>query len=354
MPLDSPALERQVVDGRDRLFRYMAARDFAGPDPYDALTSPLAALAKRPRLRQALLQVNRRSPIDLRPVLRTRRLRMATTLGLVVSGLVRRSQPDDGPLLETMAAELRRRKVDAAWGYEFDVQTRWGYYPAGSPNIVATAFVLEGLHDAGQVGDTAEGLAAWLSGPMRHPQGFIRYVPGDESLIHNGNLLGARSLDRVAPRHPAVAEAVAVTVAAQQADGTWPYGQAPNLSWVDSFHTAYVLACLADLEWVDGAPAALDRGIEAWASTCFELDGTPRYYAGKAGSADANNVATAVETLARFQDRNERCRALLPGAIRAALAMQRSDGAIVTGRAKVPYMRWNQASMFRALAEVAR
>jgi len=34
--------------------------------------------------------------------------------------------------------------------------------------------------------------------------------------------------------------------------------------------------------------------------------------------------------------------------------MQRSDGAIVTGRAKVPYMRWNQASMFRALAEVAR
>ena len=31
------------------------------------------------------------------------------------------------------------------WGYPWDVQTRWSFYPAGSPNVVVTAFAASGL-----------------------------------------------------------------------------------------------------------------------------------------------------------------------------------------------------------------
>ena len=34
------------------------------------------------------------------------------------------------------------------WGYPWDTQTRWSYYPGGSPNVVATAFSANALAEA--------------------------------------------------------------------------------------------------------------------------------------------------------------------------------------------------------------
>ena len=36
-------------------------------------------------------------------------------------------------------------QAPVAWGYPFDVQTRWSFYPAGSPNVVVTSFAVQGL-----------------------------------------------------------------------------------------------------------------------------------------------------------------------------------------------------------------
>ncbi len=38
-----------------------------------------------------------------------------------------------------------------AWGYPFDVQTRWSFYPAGSPNVVVTSFAVQGLLEGSAV-----------------------------------------------------------------------------------------------------------------------------------------------------------------------------------------------------------
>ena len=37
--------------------------------------------------------------------------------------------------------------IDRAWGYEFDVQTRWSFYPARTPNIIVTTFVANAFLD---------------------------------------------------------------------------------------------------------------------------------------------------------------------------------------------------------------
>ena len=42
----------------------------------------------------------------------------------------------------------------------------------------------------------------------------------------------------------AARSAVDYTVTRQRSDGAWPYGEAPGLSWIDGFHTGYVLDCL--------------------------------------------------------------------------------------------------------------
>jgi len=279
---------------------------------------------------------------------------MSKALALFCSGLVRAPQlPEARQRATTLAAQLRQGVVSGAWGYEFDVQTRWAYYPAGSPNIIATSFVIEAGHDLGDPIWSDE-TRAWFERRMVQPDGYIRYVPDSDRLIHNASMLGARALHRIAPGHPAVAAAVETTLASQRPDGLWAYGAGAGLGWVDNFHTAYVLTALADLPDPTGSVApALARGVAAWLNRCFERDGTPRYYADRPGPTDVHNLATSVYALARLARVDPACRQLLPGACAALLRHQRADGAFVATPRGPAYMRWNQGHAYLALASVA-
>jgi hypothetical protein len=42
----------------------------------------------------------------------------------------------------------------------------------------------------------------------------------------------------------AAGAAVRYSTIRQRPDGSWPYGERPNLAWVDNFHTGYVLDAL--------------------------------------------------------------------------------------------------------------
>ena len=90
-----------------------------------------------------------------------------------------------------------------AWGYPFDVQTRWSFYPAGSPNVVVTSFAVQGLLDgAAGSGQThlharATVAAQWVLDELwSEPGGFFAYHPTAEVNIHNANLLGALCVHR--------------------------------------------------------------------------------------------------------------------------------------------------------------
>lgn len=347
--------EISTRDALERLDSYVRAADYTGPDPYDGLQSPLARVARGRRSRQFIVQAVKRLPFDARPMLGVRPTRMAKALALFCSGLTDAPYlPDAAARADKLVSELRSNRTDGAWGYEFDVQTRWGFYPAGSPNIIATAFVVEALHDASSVAPD-DPARPWLVEQMLHPAGFVRYTPDSDRLIHNANVLGARALYRLQPGHPAVAPAVAATVAAQRPDGLWSYGEGAGLEWVDNFHTAYVLLAMRDLADTHGdAAAALDRGIAAWVARCFEPDGRPRYYADRRGPQDVHNVATAVHALVTFAATHSECARVLPGALTALLAMQRRDGAFVARPGTPAYMRWNQGHAFRALAAASK
>ena len=71
-----------------------------------------------------------------------------------------------------------------AWGYPWDMQTRWSFYPAGSPNIVATAFASSGLLEA--------------AGPCARPDFAARAGRG-RPLGAGGALDRARRVFRLSP-----------------------------------------------------------------------------------------------------------------------------------------------------------
>ena len=93
--------------------------------------------------------------------------------------------------------------------------------------------------------------------------------------MHNANLLACSVVVRTSalrdePLDERVAAAVATSVEAQRADGSWAYSAGPVGDWVDNFHTGYVLESLGRCAaLVEGLDPALERGFDYWERELF-------------------------------------------------------------------------------------
>jgi hypothetical protein len=329
----------------------METREWRGADPYDGLSSPVARVLRGTVARQILQQAVRRSPINLRPLLAIAPRRMAAATGLAASAAARLA---DDPYWKdqldrlarwTVTAQLRNGRFKGLWGYEFDVQTRWGFYAAGSPNIIATSFAAHGSLDAGALGSLQlEELGRGLLQQFWR-DGFFAYTPTSRTLIHNANLFGAALAARLSSIEQLDAQlrsdlldtaafATRTTIAGQRADGSWPYGEGQRLGWVDGFHTAYNLLSLDRIVALTGCDAeqALERGARFYFEHLF-ADGVPLYYRDWVGGPrDVNNVATGL-------------RAAVWGAQRGYAPMDLPTNVLDHLRAEF----WDPAGYFRAI-----
>ena len=258
-----------------------------------------------------------------------------------------------------------------AWGYPWDTQTRWSHYPGGSPNVVATAFSANALAEAAVTFDEpawrarAERAARWVACELFLPEeGYFAYHGHSDRLVHNANLLGAALVHELAPEAPGAPEAVRIATArtldAQRDDGTWPYGEAAGLEWVDGFHTGYVLDSLCRLEGVDPRiPSAIERGARVYMSDFFDSEGRARLWRGKRYPEDSHSAGTGMTVLTRLAQRD-----LVPTETVSRVAqytlmdmMHRNCHAIFRrqrwGTTRVFYIRWCDAPVALGLASAA-
>jgi hypothetical protein len=376
---EGESLRLDALHAADRLRQWLESNDLRGYDPYDALRSPLLSrLATGRRRRQLAIQALRRLPFNARPVLGIRPYANAKGLGLIAQAAAKLfAATDDAAwrqLAERAASDAVALKLETdtgvAWGYPFDVQFRWGFYAAGSPNVIATVFTANSLLTTGailersDVTDVAAGTAPFVESLFIEAEGgFFAYVPGNPTPIHNANVLAAALRRKLAGRDerlPDVEAAVEFTLTRQRPDGSWPYGEGPGLAWIDGFHTAYVLAALQDLyvsTGRDDVEQALRRGTSFYIERLFDPDGTPRYLAHRSHPLDAHNAATAIATLSRLARYDPRASDLAGLVLRHALTrLQTTAGWFVYQRGRlhtkhVPYIRWSDAHMLNALAD---
>ncbi len=366
----------------ERIRAWGEARDWRGYDPYDALNSPLAPFLTlgRPLGRRLMTQAVKLSPLNLRPVLLVHPEWNAKALALVASGYLRLAMHSGEELAKAGASRWLNWLVDhpapgstsTAWGYHFDVQTRFFGYARETPNTIATTFVVQALVEGYELlGDErwaggARAAGDFLSEAMLVREGgrtYFRYLRAEQDLVHNANLLACAALARTARATgeesllEPVGAALATSLAAQADDGSWPYAEASGQRWVDNFHTAYVLEslahCAASFPEVEGP---LQRGIAYWEKALFLADGTPKYFPDRIHPLDAHSYATAIDTWLALIDRHPR--ALDRAARLATLLVERMldrSGYVHFQRrrfwtSKVPFVRWTTAPTFRALA----
>jgi hypothetical protein len=371
------------------LHAWMAERDYAGHDPHDFLASPLVRAATLGSRWGAVAwtQLGKRLPVQTRPLLGVPRLRNAKGIGLVLAAHVRLNTDSTSTsaveLVEWLDRAAERKYGGAGWGYPFPWANRDFMAPAGMPSSVATSFVGHALLDAADglglesAGALAGDAAPFLRGALQRiagPDGTFcfSYTPLDRRAVHNANLLAASLLARLSRRTAPdpggtddLAElsraATRLTLAAQRPDGSWPYGVTGRDQWVDSFHTGYVLLALEEVGRhveVDGLAAALERGVAYWRSAFFDGPAVG-FHARKPYPVDTHAVAQAILTFLGLRSRIPDALAEARRLAEWALAEVRDPAGFYyyqhhgRWRNRLPYMRWTQAWMLRALAELA-
>jgi hypothetical protein len=372
---DDPRLAAEAGRAAHGLLAKAASQDWRGPDPYDGLYFRWPAwLTGGRRRRQAIVQAHVRAPFDIRRPYRRTHPRIAKALavfGSVGMRLGGGAGPDATALglaaLDLLDAD--RTAGAAAWGYPFDVQTRWSFYPAGSPNVVVTSFAVQGLLEGAAGGDRAAlraravAAARWVLDELWVARGgFFAYHPTAGVNIHNANLLGAVCVHHALGEDPAVRErvsrAVDRTLAAQAPDGGFPYGEGAGLEWRDSFHTGFVLRCLMEMETIDSAIGdAVRRGAESYL-TFFDAAGRAKLYAEREHPEDAHSAGTGLSTLALLSGRGAVDPAVLARVTtRTVTAGLRGGHAVARryrwGATTTHYLRWCDAHVALGLADAA-
>ncbi len=362
-----------------KLRKWMEEQKFAGIEPHDALTSPLmqrTPLGRSRFLRLAALQGLRRLPVNIRPLLGIRPRINAISIGWALKGY---ALLDDAGARRWIDWGLERLKESqaqgyhgAGWGYYFDWQTRAGMKPADLPIIVSTAFIGSGLMDVYERYNREDCLA-WarsacefiLKDLNRSPgaRGFcFSYSPTDHEQVFNASMLGAQLLARVGAATgegellDAARGAVEFTVDHQSPDGSWRYGLEAHWTFVDNFHTGYVLECLRDYIRYSGDTRfqdALDRGWAFYRDNFFAGGRIPKYYHNRLEPIDSHAAAQSMITLMDFGE----------PAMAAAVArwsiehMQSERGYFIyqihrRSSNRIPYLRWSNGWMLYALARM--
>jgi hypothetical protein len=375
-------LEAKIV----KLLAYCEANDWAGYDPYDALNTPIfAALpslnSRLPRL--VLTQALKRSPINIRRLLRIPNTQNPKAIALFLSAFLKLSgigMAKTGELVAQMIERLIALRSEGVpywcWGYSFPWQTRTIVVPKGTPNLVCTTFVGNALLDAyaqrqdarclSMAVSTAEYILNelyWTDGKV--VAGFSYPLPQLRHQVPNANFLGAAFLCRVykhTNERNFLDSAVRVArcaVAMQHPDGSWDYGDGQSQRWIDNFHTGYNLCALhsigryaATLEF----ESTLRRGLEFYRAHFFRADGAPRYFHNRTYPVDIHCVAQSIITLLALKDLNPSNIELARSVFQWAMNHMWDERGFFYYRVlrsytnRISYMRWAQAWMLLAMS----
>jgi hypothetical protein len=370
--------ESVLVHAALELTSTAATSGWLGPDPYDGLgwgwPRPLVAGRRR---RQAVIQLHARAPVDVRRLYRREHELIPKTLALfAASGLRAHALHGNSSAIGQAVEALEmlrddRRAGNAAWGYPWDVQTRWSFYPAHSPSIINCAFavgaLLEGERYLGRpdLGERARAAARWVLDELWvEPDGFFAYHPYSQANIHNANVLGAwlawAALGEQANVRERVIRALDRTLGGQNDDGSWPYGEgSDDLRWADSFHTGYVLTCLERMRELDVAiGSAVSRGA-AFYERFFGPRGEARLFVDRPYPEDGHSAGTGLTALAVMLRRDLVARDLLERVATRALesGIRHNHGVFRRYRfglrSSVAYIRWCDGHLALGLVDAA-
>ncbi len=373
----------QIEKSISSLQLYIESEKYRGPDPYDALKSPVfkwPVLRNHKMIRFGMQQLLKRIPLNLRPLLRVPDGYNPVTLGLCIQAYTNQivfnpsCRTDNlkkiNFLMDELESLIPKGYKGSCWGYDFDWEARYARIPAYQPTIVATGFITNALFHAWKITGEERFLKHCVSSTEFILEDINRtydgdrnfsfsYSPFDKEIVFNASMKGARTLAQVFSvtqndnLKELASKAVAFVMKYQQESGAWIYSMSKAGTWVDNYHTGYILDCLDEYIKCTGDETYSShraKGYNFYKKNFFEQNKIPKFYNTKTYPVDCTSAAQSLLTLVRFGDVD-----LAKNVGNWMIEnMQAQNGSFYFRKfssytIRTSYMRWSNAWMFAGL-----
>ncbi|MBK7630205.1 MAG: delta-aminolevulinic acid dehydratase [Ignavibacteriales bacterium] len=388
---------KSLNEAFEKLQKYIEQEKYKGWDPYDALSSPLFKLPffnSNKFIRFGAQQFVKRSPFNLRQLLRIPKGYNPVTLGLMLQGycyLMNNEQLKIKNLeleskINFLVNELERLQSKvysgACWGYDFDWEARYAKIAAYQPTVVATGIITNALYICYSITGNEKAKELLVSAakfvlndlnrtyilqpttdhPLPTAPFSFSYSPFDKQCVFNASMKGSRLLSQVysiTKEESLINEAknaVEFVIKEQNPDGSWYYSKAVSGKWVDNYHTGYVLDCLDEYQNNSNDKKYneyIKNGFNYYLKNFFESDGAPKFYNNKKYPIDCTAAAQSILTLTRFGNEE-----IADKVAEYMINNMQNDHGYFYFRGydskteKTSFMRWSNAWMFTALAKL--
>jgi hypothetical protein len=352
------------------LIKYAESENFKGYDPYDALNSPiLRAIGFNKYIRILFTQLIKHSPFNFRKLLLIKKEHNPKGLGLFLSVFSKIEDLENYYIIKKLLINLSSKGYSGyCWGYNFPWQSRVFYLKPYTPTIVNTSFIAHSFLDAYEKFKNSEDFQIAysttnfiLNDLNKYEDDEIlvfSYTPIDNLKVFNASLLGGSVLARIYLLNGnGLFKNLALKCGLfaykfQNKDGSWFY--APNIKYIDNFHTAFNLIAL---RWIYKATQdkrileAIEKGYEFYKKYLFTEDFLPKYYHNKLYPIDIHSYATSIILFCEFGEK-EIAKKILENALIRMFDIKKHYFYFQEHKfykIKIPYIRWSIAWMAYAI-----
>jgi hypothetical protein len=265
------------------------------------------------------------------------------------------------------------------WGYPFNWVTSVGIIGKGTPLITTTPYAYEAFLHVYQIDKKDKWLEIirsiadhamydYQDFKIRSDASACSYTPSDQERVINASayrafLLASASIHLSQEKYWSTAERnLNFVLQAQNFDGSWPYSADSTKTFIDHFHTCFVLKALTKIHTLtghEGCHKAITKGVNYYIKNLFDEKGLPKPFSRAPRTTVykrelydyAECINLAVLLRGRFPELD-----ILLGTILEDLLnrWQKPDGSyrsreLFLGWDNVPMHRWAQSQLFRSL-----
>lgn len=375
---------------KKELLQYIENRNYSGWDPYDTLNTKWGWIKKGKWPPVLAIQLQKRSPVDLRKLLGVQPGLNPKTLALMLQAHALEAQNGDPTApakCQTLVAMLKECATQGytgyCWGYHFDWASPVKYLKAYSPTVVVTGFVSKGLREWYRFSQDEEvlnilnGITTFIRSDLAwttQEEGVcVSYSTEMTDLCYNASLLAGEHLAtmyQISGSEKDKQDAVSImqyVVSRQQPNGAWYYSADPKTGkerkQID-FHQGYVIDSIAYIAETLGIRdarvlMAIEKGLEFYRKIQFTKEGKSLYRWPKVNPLDIHNQSQGIITFAGQKkwsnDYLVFARTILDFTVKT---MWDTSGHYFYYRKfpfftmKTPMMRWAEAWMYLAITQL--
>ena len=374
----------------ENLRNFCEKEKFLGYDPYDTLNSYIPFNLTGRYLSAVAIQIQKRNPINIRPLLGIKKGINPKGMGLFLKAysilykktVEKKYLEKAGEIFNWLQNNYSAGFSGKCWGYNFDWASPGSYLKAHTPSVVVTSFVIDGVFEyykttkdpkAVEIIESAANYVLNDIPVLKFDKGTsFSYTHLSTGACYNASLLAAEILAKAysfkadAVNLKRIESAVLFVISKQKSDGSWYYSYNPDTKTerrqID-FHQGFILVSLENILNLTGIlkneiQQAVEKGLQFYRQEQFTEEGRSLWRLPKKWPLDIHNQSQGIITFSRLQhyssDYLDFSKTIAQWTIDN---MQSPNGYFYYRKTpfytnKIPFIRWGQAWMMLALAEL--